>query len=193
MVLPKDYFLIMSSVRRAKLEELRALRAGGKKRLSTYQVEEQEDIFDEVDEEGYKKVVRQRLDQDDFVVDDNGLGYADDGREVWNDDREVYSGSEDDDLPARGKAAKRKREEDKERKEKTANDISRYFTSGAAATAPKPKKVCHSCQPECCPDQTLGSNLRFRSKLRLKMRHSWQVFSMMSKRTLLPRRYRQRT
>lgn len=43
------------------------------------------------------------------------------------------------DLPARGKAAKRKREEEKQRKDKINNGISKYFNSGAAAAAPKPK------------------------------------------------------
>jgi DNA polymerase alpha subunit A len=126
---------------RVRLAELRALRASGKKRLSTYEIEEQGDIYEEVDEEGYKKVIRTRLDEDDFVVDDNGEGYADDGREVWNERNGGYSDeeSEDDELPARSKAAKRKREEEKQRKEKINNGISKYFNSGAAAAAPKPK------------------------------------------------------
>mgnify|MGYP000860347522 CR=1 FL=1 len=123
---------------RAKLEELRALRAAGKKRLSTYEIEDQGDIYEEVDDEGYKKLLRQRLDEDDFVVDDNGAGYADDGREVWSDDRMIDSGSESEE-PVRGKAAKRKREEEKQRKEKINNGISKYFSSSAAASAPKPK------------------------------------------------------
>ncbi|OJJ46706.1 hypothetical protein ASPZODRAFT_152142 [Penicilliopsis zonata CBS 506.65] len=126
--------------RRAKLAELRALRASGKKRISTYAVEEQADIYEEVDDEGYKKIIRDRLDQDDFVVDDNGEGYADDGREVWNEQTADYE-SDSDELPARGKAAKRKREEEQQRKEKINNGISKYFNSGAAAAAPKPKPV----------------------------------------------------
>lgn len=125
---------------REKLAELRALRAAGKKRISTYEIEDQGDIYDEVDDDGYKKVIRSRLDQDDFVVDDNGAGYADDGREVWNERTVEYDSDESDELPARGKAAKRKREEEKQRKEKINNGISKYFNSGNAATsAPKPK------------------------------------------------------
>lgn len=122
------------------LAQLRALRASGKKRLATYEVEEQGDIYDEVDDEGYRKVIRKRLDEDDFVVDDNGQGYADDGREVWNErnDYGSESASESDDQPARGKAAKKNREEEKQRKEKMENGIARYFTVGAAAP-PKPK------------------------------------------------------
>lgn len=125
---------------RDRLAELRALRASGKKRLSTYEVEEQGDIYEEVDDDGYKKIIRSRLDEDDFVVDDNGAGYADDGREVWNERTAEYDSDDSDELPARSKAAKRKREEDKQRKEKSNKDISKYFNSGnAAAAAPKPK------------------------------------------------------
>lgn len=92
--------------RAARLAELRALRASGKTRLSTYEVDENvPSIYEEVDEEGYKKVVRARLDRDDFVVDDNGEGYADDGREEWMDERryDSASGSEQE-LPLKGKA-----------------------------------------------------------------------------------------
>ncbi|KAF2019737.1 hypothetical protein BU24DRAFT_365402, partial [Aaosphaeria arxii CBS 175.79] len=130
---------------RAKLAELRALRAAGKTRLSTYEVAEEEQLYDEVDEEGYKKVVRNRLDQDDFIVDDNGEGYADDGREEWDGEHSGYryaeSESEEDERTTKGKTSKRKREEDKEKQEKINNGISKYFNSKAAVKAPKPKPV----------------------------------------------------
>lgn len=91
--------------RAARLAELRALRASGKKRLDTYKVEEEQDLYEEVDEEGYKKVVRARLDRDDFVIDDNGEGYADDGREEWMGERRDDSASgSDGEVPLRGKA-----------------------------------------------------------------------------------------
>lgn len=94
--------------RHARLAELRALRASGKTRLSTYKVEEEESLYEEVDEEGYKKVVRARLDRDDFVIDDNGEGYADDGREEWMGERrdDSVSGTEEE-LPLKGKAGQR--------------------------------------------------------------------------------------
>ena len=93
--------------RAARLAELRALRASGKKRLDTYKVEDVQDLYEEVDEEGYKKIVRARLDQDDFVIDDNGEGYADDGREEWMGEarHDSASGSEEE-MPLRGKAGK---------------------------------------------------------------------------------------
>jgi hypothetical protein len=93
---------------RAKLAELRALRQAGKKAFDNYQVAEVADLYDEVDEDGYKKIVRDRLNQDDFVVDDNGEGYADDGREEWDRVRRNESDSEGDeaDAPRRGRPSK---------------------------------------------------------------------------------------
>ncbi|KZF22718.1 DNA polymerase alpha subunit A [Xylona heveae TC161] len=127
--------------RRGNFAELRALRASGKKRLATYEVEEEKKLFEEVDEEGYKKVVRDRLNQDDFVIDDNGEGYADDGREDWTNDQRYGESESEEDAPLRGKAAKRKREEDRSRQEKIRNGINKYFSAGPVASAPKPKPV----------------------------------------------------
>ncbi|PGH27065.1 hypothetical protein AJ80_01251 [Polytolypa hystricis UAMH7299] len=141
---------------RAKLAELRALRASGKKRLATYEVEDEGDIYEEVDEEGYKKLVRQRLDQDDFVIDDNGEGYADDGREEWNDQRHYSTGSDADELPLKGKAAKRKREEVKQKQEKIKNGISKYFNTGPAAAKPSKLKPVATADDEAFMADLLG-------------------------------------
>lgn len=91
---------------RAKLAELRALRQSGKKAFDNYQVDETANLYDEVDEDSYKNIVRDRLNQDDFVVDDNGEGYADDGREDWDRVRRYESDSDADELPIRGRPGK---------------------------------------------------------------------------------------
>lgn len=91
---------------KARLAELRALRQSGKKAFDSYQVDEVDDVFDEVDEDGYKKLVRERLNQDDFVVDDNGEGYADDGREDWDRVQRYDSDSEADEIALRGRPSK---------------------------------------------------------------------------------------
>jgi len=125
---------------RTALAQLRAQRAAGKSRLESYQVEDKGAVYDEVDEEGYKKVVRKRLDQDDFVIDDNGEGYADDGREEWQAERAYYSSDDAEEAPLKGKAAKRKREEDKEKDERANHKILNYFNNGPVANAaPKPR------------------------------------------------------
>jgi DNA polymerase alpha subunit A len=124
---------------RATFAQLRALRAAGKKRLDSYQVQDQGDIYDEVGEEDYKKVVRSRLNQDDFVIDDNGEGYADDGREEWQNERGDYSSDDNGDVPLKGNGGKRKREEDQKEADKTNHKILNYFNNAPVAVASKPK------------------------------------------------------
>ncbi|EME41473.1 hypothetical protein DOTSEDRAFT_176630 [Dothistroma septosporum NZE10] len=132
----------MPPSRADRLAQLRALRAAGKTAFNDYEVQEAEPIYETVDDEGYKKVVRSRLDQDDFVVDDNGEGYADDGREDWQDERQAMDDSESDgDLPVNSKAAKRKREDDADRQEKLNKGISKYFNQKTTSAAPKPRPV----------------------------------------------------
>lgn len=146
---------------RAAIAQLRAQRLSGKTRLETYQIEDQGAIYDEVDEDGYKKVVRSRLDKDDFVVDDNGEGYADDGREEWQNEGQYYSSDDEQDVPLKGKAGKRKREEEREKDERTNHKILNYFNN-PPASAPKAKpKVQAPPLPASCPRLTLlGSNHR---------------------------------
>jgi len=157
---------------RSALAQLRAQRASGKTRLDTYQVEDLGAIYDEVDEDGYKKVVRSRLDKDDFVVDDNGEGYADDGREEWQNERVNYSSDDDETLKPRSKAAKRKREEDREKEDKSSNKILNYFNNGPVV-APKPKVSLH-------PFHKLSNANPSSYKPLPKMRPSWPTYSAKS-------------
>jgi hypothetical protein len=90
--------------RSSRLAELRALRKSGKTLADTYEVEEENQLYDVVDDEDYKKIVRKRLDEDDFVVDDNGEGYADDGREEWDDRRPAYDSDSGEDDRSRAKS-----------------------------------------------------------------------------------------
>jgi DNA polymerase alpha subunit p180 N terminal len=50
-------------------------------------------LYDVVDEKEYKDIVRSRLDQDDFVVDDGVGGYTDHGMDVF-DGEENHSGED---------------------------------------------------------------------------------------------------
>ncbi|KAK8114805.1 DNA polymerase alpha catalytic subunit [Apiospora kogelbergensis] len=130
--------------KRNKFAELRALRASGKKAIDSYETEETADLYDEVDEHQYKEIVRGRLNQDDFVVDDNGEGYADDGREEWDRVQHHDSESEDERVIRGGrpsKSDKRKRDEEQAKRDANDKNISEYFTKGRTAPLPKPKVV----------------------------------------------------
>ncbi|KAI5782718.1 hypothetical protein EDC01DRAFT_664616 [Geopyxis carbonaria] len=116
----------------ASFAELKKLRESGKKRLEVYEIEKEDDLYEEVDEEGYKKVVRDRLNQDDFVVDDGGEGYVDNGEDVWDEER-PYSEDEEDDHKLSSREKKRKREEEIEKKNKQEGDIHKYFNKSGPA------------------------------------------------------------
>ncbi|KAL2271912.1 hypothetical protein VTJ83DRAFT_1283 [Remersonia thermophila] len=131
-----------ASSKRDKFAKLRALKQSGKKVFDEYEVEEPDNLYEEVDEDQYKKIVRDRLNQDDFVVDDNGEGYADDGREEW-DRVHTYDDESDEELPVRSKDKKSKQQREDEQAKRDANDrdISAYFTKGAVKPQPKPKVI----------------------------------------------------
>ena len=76
----------MSTSRRTKPKSrkaaaLAALKSGRSGGLDDFEVAEDDAVYDYVDEDEYRELVDQRRRREDFVVDDDGLGYQDDGEE----------------------------------------------------------------------------------------------------------------
>ncbi|KAJ3994278.1 DNA polymerase family B-domain-containing protein [Lentinula boryana] len=89
----------------AALAALKLARQGGPRE---YKAEEDVAIYDEVSEEAYKKIVKGRLQRDDFVEDDGVDGYADNGMDDWSGGEEVYRESDEETEHTKKKSKKPK-------------------------------------------------------------------------------------
>lgn len=86
----------------AQLAALRAARSGTSSRAAQWSSKDQ-DVYDEVSADEYDKIVKARLEREDFIEDDDGGGYADDGQEDWSgdDERGAAKDSEEDEREER--------------------------------------------------------------------------------------------
>ncbi|KAJ7282017.1 DNA polymerase family B-domain-containing protein [Mycena rebaudengoi] len=94
--------------KKSKLEKFaeykRAREGGGRVRK-----EEDVELYDEVTEDQYKRIVSGRLQEDDFVEDDGVGGYVDNGMDDWgNPDEEQSESDEEVDRRKKGKAKQQK-------------------------------------------------------------------------------------
>ncbi|KAL5492315.1 POL1 [Sanghuangporus weigelae] len=78
----------------SKLEKFAAYKRAREGGGRNWKPEEDGDLYDEVDEEQYKSIVKGRLQKDDFIVDDGVEGYADNGMDDWADDQPIESDEE---------------------------------------------------------------------------------------------------
>jgi hypothetical protein len=71
------------AIRAQILAKKQGTSAGG--RLDEVEIADEGLVYDEVDETEYEAIVNARREREDFVVDDDGLGYHDDGEEHFGD------------------------------------------------------------------------------------------------------------
>eukprot|EP01031_Cornospumella_fuschlensis_P037557 gene37557-45616_t len=71
-----------TKVSKFSLDGLKEAREGKVSRLDQLELDEDDNVYELVDEDKYTELVEERRKAGDFVVDDDGLGYYDDGEEI---------------------------------------------------------------------------------------------------------------
>lgn len=111
-----------ATARSEALERLKALRRGGRRELDAggFQIKMEQPIYDTVDEDEYEALVaKRREDAKGFIVDDNGLGYGDEGQEEdWSVAGASLSSEESEGESERSKKKKKVLNSEKEASKK---------------------------------------------------------------------------
>ncbi|XP_022883767.1 DNA polymerase alpha catalytic subunit-like [Olea europaea var. sylvestris] len=109
-----------AEARAEALERLKALRSGGRRDLD-FQVKVDQPIYDTVDEEEYEALVAKRREEvKGFIIDDDGLGYGDEGQEEdWSLAGVPLSSEESEGEPERPKRKKNSNNLEKKEREIT--------------------------------------------------------------------------
>ncbi|CAN0864074.1 DNA polymerase alpha catalytic subunit [Linum grandiflorum] len=128
------------TARAEALEKLKALRRDGRRSDRGYEIKEENPIYDTMPEEEYAKLVARRKEEaHGFIVDDEGLGYGDEGEEEdWSKAGLPTSSDESDGGGERNGRRKRKMAERKE-KEPQPKKIHPSSLTAAAAMMGKQK------------------------------------------------------
>ena len=135
--------------RNKALDEIRQLRKHGMKRSEQFELDEDDGLYDVVNDEEYAEIVRKRREQGDFVVDDDGTGYMDDGEEhFWDPNQSDEDAAADDaggkrklsGSPAEAKGRKKKKKKVKAFDLKNQK-ISKMFVNMANSKAANSQKA----------------------------------------------------
>ncbi|EIW68554.1 hypothetical protein TREMEDRAFT_31892 [Tremella mesenterica DSM 1558] len=122
----------MASNRADRFAALKKARKEGG-RLSQWKPGDGE-IYDTVSDEQYRSIVGDRLEKDDFIVDDDGNGYVDNGVDDWEDEREEESSEDEDHFEGEDEELRKAR---KLKKAKARARAQKKSTS----SKPKPKSA----------------------------------------------------
>ncbi|CAH9145538.1 unnamed protein product [Cuscuta epithymum] len=117
--------------RASALERIRAFRSGERlsREPSAYQIKMEDPIYDVVDDDEYKALVAKRSEEvRGFIIDDNGLGYGDEGQEEdWSIAGLPHSSDD-----SGGEAERPKKKKASEKKEQVTKKPSAALSAAAA-------------------------------------------------------------
>ncbi|CAD5116920.1 DgyrCDS5761 [Dimorphilus gyrociliatus] len=129
------------SGRLAALGKFKELKAAGKRRFSEDEDSDPDNVYDYVDEETYSNIVQSRQ-NDDWIVDDDGCGYVEDGREIFDEDVDdtLNSKSSKKQKNAGNQSKNKKGSSTITPTPKGTGDIKRMFLASAVSSSVKKRK-----------------------------------------------------
>lgn len=123
-----------AAARSDAIERLKALRSGRRREMDSggFQIKMEQPIYDTVDDDEYEALVAKRREEArGFIIDDNGLGYGDEGQEEdWSIAGRSLSSDESEGESERSK--KKKKVSNSEKKEKETTKKPSALASAAA-------------------------------------------------------------
>lgn len=123
-----------AAARSEAIERLKALRGGRRREMDSggFQIKMEQPIYDTVDEDEYEALVAKRREEaKGFIIDDNGLGYGDEGQEEdWSIAGRSLSSEESEGESERSK--KKKKVSNSEKKDKETAKKPSALASAAA-------------------------------------------------------------
>lgn len=124
--------------KRDKLKQLREARKAGTSLLHYNEVDEDDnEIYDELDESQYRQHKRDQLMNDDFIVDDDGEGYVDNGADEWDDSTRPNYYSDEEESSSK----KKKHSKDQKPVKKTAQINNFFQPMNRMSSVPKPQNA----------------------------------------------------
>mmetsp|Transcript_18898 Transcript_18898/g.27965 ORF Transcript_18898/g.27965 Transcript_18898/m.27965 type:complete len:1429 (+) Transcript_18898:96-4382(+) len=124
--------------RKAAMQAFREGRGGG---LADVELPTEDDVYEVVQEDEYQQLVESRRQREDFVVNDDGLGYYDDGEELMGDEaaagekRKASKKTNDLSIAAlkRARKQRRSREEEAPEQDDQQNSMWKFVQRGIKA------------------------------------------------------------
>eukprot|EP01040_Poterioochromonas_malhamensis_P001065 gene1065-1130_t len=127
-----------TKVSKFDLSELQDAREKGVSRLDQLELDDDDAVYDVVDEDKYAQIVEERRKGGDFVVDDDGLGYYDDGEEVLGIAEEGFDGKKRLSDTKADNSISRKARKLAEDSSAQRNTILKHVQPGVSSFMPRP-------------------------------------------------------